>query len=597
MDDRDTLYYPEVPMIGRLRQLPAAIAFVLMIACGAVPAGVAPPATSVSLAAPPTMTTSTAAPVTTALPATIAPAAAPTAAPVATALPATIAPVAAPIPPPTATPAFPESRITEATLSALQPLRSIGFGAAHDAAIDPDSRLLAVATTAGVALFELPELRHLRFDPISGGANHVSFSDNGETLTLIVGSPFEPQETQVRRVADGMLLSSGPAEATAKPLTVLSADGRLQAQFNVPDSSPTPGVRLVRVADAQLIYEDALSERVAFSPDGSLLALVAYDGTLRLLDPNGATVRTLELPAYWSIAFSPDGKSIVTAGRGAWMWDAVSGQLREQLAGLALADDSWVTSAVQRARFSPDGAILTVAGEYSGFEATAHRGSAWTIGDAGAVHAWDSDAGGAGIMNFTTYKGAISPATEAVAWTDDGVALGVKPRAGAEYTLQVPQGVGALAFSADGQLLAVGDKAGLVRLVRTSDGSIVRSVQAGAALAVLQFSPNGALVGGRGMDGRLLVWEVADGALVGRMAAEPAEAASPPDMSGRDPFIFTPDGTLLITWGIGGVRFYRISDWRLVHQIAETVEDVAIGPRQRLLSLVHGGRVELWGIP
>jgi WD40 repeat protein len=365
----------------------------------------------------------------------------------------------------------------------------------------------------------------------------------------------------------------------------------------MPDSSPTPGVRLIRVANVQPIYEDALIERVAFSPDSSLIALVAYDGTLRLLDASGAIVRTLELPAYWSVAFSPDGQSIVTAGRAVWVWDTVTTELRERPAGLALAGDSWVTGAVQRASFSPDGAVLTVAGEYSGFEAILRRGSAWTLGDGGAVHAWDSEAGAAGFTNFTTYSGAISPATEAVAWTDDGVLLGVKPGAGAEYTLQVPAGVAALAFSPDGQLLGVGDNAGQVQLVRTSDGTIARTAQAGTALAVLQFSPDGVLLGGRGMDGRLPVWAVADGALVGRMAAEPVEAASPPDMSGRDPFIFTPDGTLLITWGIGRVRFYRISDWRLVHQIEETVEDVAIGPRQRLLSLVRGGRVELWGIP
>jgi hypothetical protein len=186
-----------------------------------MPAGVAPTATSVSVAAPPTVTTSTAAPVTPTLSATTLPAAAPTtpptAAPVATAPPATAVPAAAPIQPPTATPAFPEARITEATLSALQPLRSVGYGAARDAAIGPDNRLLAVATTAGVALFELPTLRHLRFDPISGGAHRVSFGDNGETLGVITGGPYEPQETQVRRVADGMLLSAGPAEATTYP--------------------------------------------------------------------------------------------------------------------------------------------------------------------------------------------------------------------------------------------------------------------------------------------------------------------------------------------------------------------------------------------
>jgi hypothetical protein len=71
---------------------------------------------------------------------------------------------------------------------------------------------------------------------------------------------------------------------------------------------------------------------------------------------------------------------------------------------------------------------------------------------------------------------------------------------------------------------------------------------------------------------------------LGHILVEATEAAS-----GKAPFIFTPDNTLLIAWGSGSVRFYRTRDGQLVHQIAVGAEDVAIGPRQHLLSLVRGG--------
>jgi WD40 repeat protein len=200
-------------------------------------------------------------------------------------------------------------------------------------------------------------------------------------------------------------------------------------------------------------------------------------------------------------------------------------------------------------------------------------------------------------MNFTTYVGAISTATDAVAWTDDGVALGVYRGGEAQYTLQIPDGVGALAFSPDGALLAVGDKAGRVQLVRAGDGTVAQTVQGQQALTVLQFSPDGALLGGREIDGTLSVWTVAEGAPVVQIVAEASDAVLPHDAPRRDPFIFTHDGTMLITAGTGPVRFYRTRDGQLLHQLEAPAEDVAIGPRQRLLGLVRGGRVELWGIP
>jgi WD40 repeat protein len=507
---------------------------------------------------------------------------------------------------PTATPAFPEARITEATLDRLRPLRSVGFGEAADAAISPGNRLLAVATTAGVAIFELPSLRHLRFDPIDSGVYRIAFADE-QTLALATGAVFEPHERQTRRVSDGALLSSGPAELFEQTLQVFSPDQRLVASFNVPDSSPTPGVRLNRVADGGLLYHDDWTVRVSFSPDSSLIALVAYDGTLRLIDRGGKSIGTLEIPGYWSVAFSPDGQNMVTAGRAVWVWDAVSGELRQMPSGLAVAGDSSIIGAEQNARFSPDGRLLTVEGSYTVFEATLRRGSTWAIGGsaadsqasgevAGARHAWDTDAGGLGVINYETYGGAISPATNATAKTDDGVELIVAQGDTPPATLTVPAGVGALAFSPDGVLLAVGDKAGAVQIVQVSDRATARTMQGAAGLTTLRFSPDGALLGGRG-GSEISVWSVADGALVARIALAPTDVALPAGSTAEAPFIFTPDSAMLITWGKQAIHFYGVGDGQLLHRLATPAQQVAIGPRQRLLGVLSGRRVELWGIP
>ncbi len=90
--------------------------------------------------------------------------------------------------------------ITADTLAALRPLRTIGYGKAQAVAIEPGNTLLAVGTTAGVAWFELPSLRALRFDQIPGGVDSLAFQFGDQ---LFVAGPGGQQRM---RVATGEIL-------------------------------------------------------------------------------------------------------------------------------------------------------------------------------------------------------------------------------------------------------------------------------------------------------------------------------------------------------------------------------------------------------
>jgi WD40 repeat protein len=100
--------------------------------------------------------------------------------------------------------------------------------------------------------------------------------------------------------------------------------------------------------------------RLAFSSDGVLLATADQDGTARVWDARTGDQRQV-LPAahlpLTNVAFSPDGRLLVTTGlglKGVETWNVQTGKLVHQLVGQF--------GTVSAAAFSPDGRWLVTAG-------------------------------------------------------------------------------------------------------------------------------------------------------------------------------------------------------------------------------------------
>lgn len=123
-------------------------------------------------------------------------------------------------------------------------------------------------------------------------------------------------------------------------------------------------ITLWDVTSGQPVYtfdrqEENRTKRMDFSPDGALLAVGVIDGTVRLLDvASGNIVKVLKYSGETDIhdlAFSPDGNYLATGGRvpAVILWDVTSGEF---VRTFRLTDNPISMD------FSPDGTILATAG-------------------------------------------------------------------------------------------------------------------------------------------------------------------------------------------------------------------------------------------
>lgn len=251
---------------------------------------------------------------------------------------------------PTPVPAFALQPLNVSTLGGLQQIRQIGHGRAILAAIAPSGNLLAVATTVGIAWFELPSLKHLRLDPIPEAQNGITFSPDGHIIATVTGNDATGQfSTTLWHSSDGTqyatLMGRNP---------IFSPDGQTIVTTMENDATSTYTTWLWRTSDGtQLAAREGTSP--IFSPDGKKLALVQKkaltDQSTTWLGStiDGSRIAMLEGS---NPVFNPDGQIVATVQQNkdtghvsTILWLALDGSLLRDLHGGTPA-------------FSPDGRWL-----------------------------------------------------------------------------------------------------------------------------------------------------------------------------------------------------------------------------------------------
>lgn len=299
--------------------------------------------------------------------------------------------------------------ITAANAATVQPIMVIGRGQAHDVAWSSDGQWLAVGSSIGLWLYEVPSLL----------ANPTTATPLGWPTSAIVRDvAFSPTQPLVAAA-----LANGEA-------------------FVWDWQTDEP-----RFFNAHQLSTRAL----AFSPDGQMLATVGVDnavrqeGDARLWDVESLTLAVdMRDPSNVyhtnTLAFSPDGQWLATGNDDGdiRLWRMPTGSLAGEFAG-----HRWE---VQSMAFSPDSQWLI-----SG--ATDDKVLVWNVATFAEMSARSYDAGG------DVYAVAVSPDGTRTAALSAEPQLHIALATGglqAVVNLMGQSGtVGGIAFSPDGNLLAV----------------------------------------------------------------------------------------------------------------------------------------------
>ena len=317
---------------------------------------------------------------------------------------------------------------------------------------------------------------------------------------------------------------------------------------------------------------------VSFSPDGSTLASGSWDNTVKLWDvATRRNIATLQAHTRWvnSVSFSPDGSTLAS---GSWdntvkLWDVAT---RRNIATLQ-AHTRWVSSV----SFSPDGSILA-SGSHD------HTVKLWDV---------------ATRRNIATLEGHTSSVIS-VSFSPDGSTLASGSRDGRVKlwdvatrrniaTLTGHRGwVKSVLFSPDGSTLASGSRDYAVKLWDVATRQNIATLEGhSGSVASVSFSPDGSTLASGSLDATVKLWDVATKSWNFFTHTGVVEKVS-----------FSPDGNTLASWAgwDDAVKLWDVATRRNIATLeghTGGVASVSFSPDgSTLASGSHDHTVKLWDV-
>jgi len=453
-----------------------------------------------------------------------------------------------------------------------RPVRAVAFS--------PDGETVLTGCGDWAArLWEAPSGRSLG-KPMRHAAvvKAVAFSPDGKTVL----TASDDHTARLWEARTGQPLSQ-PLNHSGRVLAAdFSPDGTLVLTRSSDKAVSLWEVKTGRRLGAPLIHQGPV-KAAGFSPDGNAVLTGSADATARLWKvPNAEPFVAQRLPQVEGVlttAFSSDGKSVLTGGKGvARLWDVDTGQRR--------AEPLWHAGKVLATGFSPDGKTLLTAS---------------TDNEGWIVRRWETNTGQPSPDEPLRQPG---PAT-AIAFSPDGTRILTARReeTATARLREVNTGrllgeplrhhgvIHAIAFSRDGKTVLTGSEDSTAQQWEADTGKpIGPPLRHPSAVKAVAFSRDGKTVLTGCADQAARLWQVPTGRPIGQPLRQEAPVRA---------VAFSPDGkTLLIgrrLWLWDGKRARPIGP-PLPHP--GTIATAEFSPDGRLvLTGREFGAARLWRVP
>jgi WD40 repeat protein/transcriptional regulator with XRE-family HTH domain len=404
-----------------------------------------------------------------------------------------------------------ETAMTAQNDKRLATARELAAASLNNLSVDPERSILlalqSVSTTRLVDGKVLPESLEALHRAIVSSPIRMTLRDHG---TKVYSAAFSPDGKQLATIGD---------------------DGTAIIW------NPNTGEELLRLPGATKPSDLYTEQRIAYSPDGKLLA-ACDSNQLKIYDPTSGELR-MALSGHEkdviSVTFSRDGKYLATGSVDTTVriWDASSGRLIRVLKGQSAEVGGLV--------FSPDGKLLL------------------TSSEDGTLIVWDVETGKLlrSFPDFTVYKVSFSPdGTRLAVATFNGLKVWKYALNSAEpISLEESEAIltisdgGSGIFSPDGKWLAAlslsAASGNAVKLWNANTGQeLLTMVGHTAWVAGLAFSPDGKRLASTSLDGTVRIWSLTPGGETVAVLAPPAGYGNRVD--------YNPNGQELATNGGDG---------------------------------------------
>ncbi|HEX7313413.1 MAG TPA: kelch repeat-containing protein, partial [Pyrinomonadaceae bacterium] len=427
-------------------------------------------------------------------------------------------------------------------------------------ALSADGKHLAAAVGGGdpsVILFDVATGARVR---TLGhfAANAVAFSRDGFVAAAGADEFGDPPTVPVWRASDGLQVAKLTGLNFITDAVAFSPDGRYLAAGDWGGNGATPKI-MVWVAPTFLPVQTLTpyagsGGSIAFSPDSQTLAgASAPDRVISFWHlPDGLKTQTIPVnihDAVWNIIFSDNDTFFASGAQNI-------AEVRRVSDGALLRTVGSNREFVNSSAFSPDGAHLVVA---NGSGASGPNGA----GGVEMLRASD----GAYERTLATHNDLVN----AVAFAPDGTRVAsasgsqppdtrdtrilISPVASGPAQVVMPGHAGgtlSLSYSPDGQTLASSGRDNAVKLWRTSDGALLRTINGHANwVHSVAYSPDGLNIASGSGDSKVKIWRASDGALVRTIQGNGYPVGS---------VAYSPDGQTIALTANGAVQLWRAAD-------------------------------------